>query len=195
MQRGLLRAASGILLGRGALAGVRALLEALFPQRPIQVVDRTEQLVPVTLGGRGFEGARLPMLLAGPTARIPRLNARLVLGATRLCPANPCDEGLVAPPPEVLVTIPASHGERRRYADAVRQMTEAVIPAGVRLRLRWSAWRAGQTSAAADALAVIDDATPLQVGSGQALGAARVGGRPRPRIGGDGVTHTPFRLL
>jgi hypothetical protein len=187
MQRGLLTAGRDILLNRGTVAGVRALLEALFPGRPIGIVDRTELLAPISLGGGNCDGSRLPALLVGPTARVPRLNARLVLGKTRLCPADPCDTGLVAPPPELLVSIPATEGERRDYEAAVRQMAEAVIPAGVRLRLRWTARHGRQPPLPHDWLTVVDGPMPLRLGEGQVLGGATLGGRRMPRFDADGI--------
>jgi phage tail-like protein len=200
MQRDLVKAARTILLRRGTVAGVRALAQALFPRRPITVFDRTEQLAPMTLGGGAAAGSRLPALLAGPTSRLPRLNARLVLNLTRLCPASPCDAGLVAPAPEVVVTIPATPGERQCYDAAVRQMIASVIPAGVRLRLRWTGWR--QRDAALqgavlpdDVLAIVAGPEPLRVGHGPALGMGHVAGRRRPRLSRDGTTAAETRML
>jgi phage tail-like protein len=195
MQRGLVKAAPDILLRRGTVAGVRALLEALFPGRPITVTDRAEQLAPITLGGGGCDGSRLPALLAGPTSRLPRLNARLVLGTTRLCPASPCDTGLVAPPSEVRVTIPATGTERRDYENAVRQMAEAMIPAGVILRLRWTAWHGRQGVLPEDWLTTVDAAVHLRLGDGQALGTARLGGRRVSRLNADGAVTATIGML
>ncbi|MFL5178788.1 MAG: phage tail protein [Microvirga sp.] len=120
-QRSLLKGARAILAGRGALAGVHALLNAIFGARRFVVVDRSEQLAPIALGGGGFSGSRLPAFLGGPSVRVPKLNARLVLGTTPLCTADTADASL-ARPPELLVVIPASGTERRRYGAAVRRM-------------------------------------------------------------------------
>jgi phage tail-like protein len=195
MQRDLLAAAPKILSGRGARRGLVALAEALFPGRAVRVQDRTRQLSAVTLGGGAFPGSRLPALLAGPSARLPMLNARLVLGGTPLRPANPCADGSIAPTPEVAVTIPASGRERRRHESTVRQMLEALIPAGVRLRLRWTEWSGTAGAAAAGLATSVVEPRPLHIGEGQALGAARVGGRRQPRIDRDGMTPVPHRLL
>lgn len=196
MQRKLVAAAGSILTRRGTRLGLLAMLEALFPDRPIRVFDRTEQLSPVMLGdGRAVPGGTLPALLAGPSMRIPRLNARLVLNRTGLCRTGACDDPLIAPPPEVLVSIPATGAERRRYRDAVAQMVEAMIPAGVRLRLRWTPWRRRRGALPEDVLTVVDAPEPLRMGDGQPLGGARVGGRRDARIDRGGITPTPHRLL
>jgi phage tail-like protein len=185
MQRSLVQAAPAILTGRGTLNGVRALLDALFGKRPFRIVDRTEQLIPIALGGGSFVGSRLPAYLSGPSRRIPRLNARLVLGKTPLCPVDPGASMSVERPPELLVVIPARGRERRRYGAAVRQMIEAMLPAGVRLRLRWTGLtRAGPGG---ELLATVAGADPLMLGAGPALGQARVGGDLDFRLREDGV--------
>ncbi|MFL5056207.1 MAG: phage tail protein [Microvirga sp.] len=185
-QRSLLKGARAILAGRGALAGVHALLNAIFGARRFVVVDRSEQLAPIALGGGGFSGSRLPAFLGGPSVRVPKLNARLVLGTTPLCTADTADASL-ARPPELLVVIPASGTERRRYGAAVQRMLEEMIPAGVRLRLRWTAMQQGLVDAA-DVVTVVAEPLPLRLGDGQALGAARLGSDGRLRLRDGGVT-------
>lgn len=179
MRRRLVGAAGALLVGRGTRGGLAALFGALFPDRPVRIVDRTHHLIPVALGGSGFAGSRLPALLTGPSPRVPRLNARLVLGGTPLSPAK--GDGRIAPMPEVLVSIPATGGERRRFETAVRQMAEAMMPAGVRLRLRWTPWRRRLGKVPSDWLAIAHDPRPLEIGD-DLLGRARVGGRRDPLI-------------
>ena len=196
MQLRLVKAAAAILERRGTRLGLLALFEALFPDRAVRVADRTEQLVPITLG-RGANGRRLPALLTGPSMRSPRLNARLVLGRTGLCRTNACADALLAPPPQVLVVIPASGNERRRYGDAVAAMAEAMLPAGVRLKLRWAPWRGAARPAGDGVLAMVDAPEPLALGTGPALGRARTGGTTAAaaRIDGQGMVPARHRLL
>ena len=182
----MLKGARAILAGRGSLAGVHALLNAIFGARRFVVVDRSEQLAPIALGGGGFPGSRLPSFLAGPSVRVPKLNARLVLGTTPLCSTDTGDASL-ARPPELLVVIPASGTERRRYGAALQRMLEEMIPAGVRLRLRWTAMQQGLIDAA-DVVTVVAEPLPLRLGDGQALGAARLGSDGRLRLRDGGVT-------
>ena len=172
MQRALVAAGPQILEARGTRAGLEALLRALFPHRPWRIVDRAADLLAMTLNI-----ATLPGLLLGPTSRQPKLNARLILNKTRLCPPSGGDNGLVRPPAEIAVTIPATLVERRKLGAALRQMLTALLPAGLTLRLGWSAWREGMTGAAADVLTVVDSPDDLRIARGQALGAARIGGR------------------
>jgi hypothetical protein len=134
-------------------------------------------------------------MLAGPSIRVPKLNARLVLNKTGLCPANACTDALIAPGPEVLVSIPASGREQQLYRDAVAQMLEAMVPAGVRVRLRWTIWRGHGSTRPADVLTDLSAPERLSLGIGPALGQARTGGRPAARLDGQGATPANHRLL
>lgn len=192
MQRRLVAAAAALLAGRGTRGGLAALFEALFPGRRVRILDRSIQFIPVALGGPGFEGSRLPALLTGPSPRMPRLNARLVLGETSLSRAE--GDGRLAPMPEVLVSIPATGAERRRFESAVRQMAEAMIPAGVRLRLRWTPWRGRQGRIPSDWLTVVDDPAPLRIGD-DPLGRATLTGRRDPRVDDASFGSAGHRLL
>jgi phage tail-like protein len=194
MRRALVQAAPGILAGRGTRAGLLALLRALFPNRPIQVDDRAELHSPMTLG-RGAAGRTLPALLSGPSARAPRLSARLVLGRTGLCATGACGELNIVPAPQVVVTIAATGGERRRYAAAVRAMAEAMVPAGVELRLRWSPWRRRDAPLPDDVITVLDAPEPFAIGQGDGLGKVRVGGRTDARLDSGGTVPAAHGLL
>jgi hypothetical protein len=189
MQRAVVKAAPEILEHRGTRRGLVELLGALLPGRPFRIVDRAASVLPTTLG----ESA-LPSLLMGPSRRVPKLNGRLVLGKTSLCPVGPSDDGMIVPVADVVVTIPATYTERRRLGAALRQMLEAMLPAGMRLTLRWTAWRTGMT-ATEDTISVIDSPVDLRIGSGQPLGNARIGGLRDPRIAADGIVPVGHRLL
>jgi phage tail-like protein len=192
MQRRLVEAAPAILARRGTRLGLVHMLEALFPGRPIRVIDRTEQLIPITLG-RGLGGRGLPALLSGPSARVPRLNARLVLKKTALCRTDACAELSIAPPPQVLIAIPGSRSERR-YGHAIAAMAEAMIPAGVRLRLTWTPRRGGSGPAPDDVLTIIEPPELIGLGDGPGLGRARIGGRAVARLDQHGVDPAANRL-
>jgi phage tail-like protein len=183
-RRGLLGASSEILAGRGTRAGILALLRALLGDRPYRVVDRTAQSIPITLGGGTAEGGRLPGFLAGPSARVPKLNARLVLGKTLMSAFKACDETGVTRGPSLLVAVPLRPAELRRFGEALRQMIEAMVPAGVRLELRWTEFG---LAAGGPVLSVMDDWPVMIPGAGMRPGAARLGGSSEPRLRGDGV--------
>jgi len=195
MQRRLVEAAPAILARRGTRLGLLAMLEALFPGRPVRVVDRTDLLIPLSLGRDGVGGSALPAMLSGPSARVPKLNARLVLGRTGLCRADACTDALIAPAPEILVSIPARVREQIRYRDAIAEMIEAMVPAGVRVRLRWTPWRGHGAVRPDDVLTMLDVPEPVRLGGGPALGRARTGGRAAARLDAEGNAPINQRLL
>lgn len=183
-QRRLLQAGARIIEWRGTRAGVRILLEALFGDRPFRVVDRTGRLAAVALGGGSFVGGRLPGFLQGASARTPKLNARLVLGRTPITDdGDPCRHPAVSRGPELLVVIPATEREQRRLGAAVRQMIEAVLPAGVRLTLRWT----GMAQARGGEVLSVLGEVRRQVLGGDPLGSAGLGGPGGSRMREGGI--------
>jgi hypothetical protein len=94
----------------------------------------------------------------------------------------------------VLIEIPASRSERRRYGHAIAAMAEAMIPAGVRLRLTWTPWRGGKGPAPADVLTIIEPPELIGLGDGPGLGRARIGGRAMARLYRHGVNLADNRL-
>lgn len=190
LQRALVAAGPKLLETRGTRAGIAALLEALFPNRPYRIVDLAAGLLATTLNA-----TTLPGLLLGPASRTPKLNARLVLNKTRICVRTDGDDGRVRPRAEVAVTIPSTFVERRKLGPALRQMLTALLPAGLTLKLDWSAWRDGMTNVSGDVLTIVDGPDDIKLDNGQALGAARVGGRRDPRIPPNGFVPVGHRLL
>ena len=118
-----------------------------------------------------------------------------MINRTGLCPTDACADPLIAPGPEVLVSIPARVREQRRFRDAVAQMVEAMVPAGVRVRLRWTPWRDHGAVDPGDVLTMIDAPERLSLGAGPALGRARTGGRAAARLDAEGMTAVGQRLL
>ncbi|OAH46521.1 hypothetical protein AX777_01245 [Sphingobium yanoikuyae] len=168
-QRAIIAAAPRLLAQRGARAAILTLLTATLGDRPYRVIDRTGEFAPVTLGGPTLGGSTLPALLAGPSAASPALNARLILGRTPLgCPGAPS----VSRAPELFVEIPAPPAETRRYRMVIEAMLGRLVPAGVRLRTRWTALAA----TGADVLTVLDDGRPIILGDARPLGIAPLGG-------------------
>ena len=182
-RQGLLRAAPAILAGRGTAKGVRALLVGVLGDRAYRVIDHTERQIPVTLGGNGFAGSRLPGLLEGPSQRVPTLNARLVLGRTPLGQIDPCNDVPALRGAQLRVIVPAVDEERRRLDTALRQMLEALMPAGVQLDLRWT----GLGAAGGELLATIESWPTLTLGAARP-GTAQLGGSREPRLREDGLS-------
>lgn len=179
MRRNLLSVAGQILASRGTRQGLLVMLRALFPGRAIRVRDRTEQLVPIILGSERIAGNALPRLLTGASVRIPKLNARLVLGRTALCTTDACDDAQFVASPQVLVEIPATPGEARRLRTAIEQMIEDMVPAGVRAVVRWLPFSRSAQSAD-DALVVLPAGGPMVLDGGLPIGSSPLAGRTKP---------------
>jgi phage tail-like protein len=183
-QRRLVVAAPALLAGRGTRRGVLALLQAVLGERGYRVIDRSEEFAPVTLGGDGLAGSRLPGFLNGPSIRTPMLSARLVLGRTALCPPDPDRPEQVARGAELLVEIPATGREQRRWGSAIERMIAEMVPAGVRLRIRWIDLN---IAASGDLPMIADPNRPLALGDPRPLGTVSLGGDRAPRLCEGGV--------
>jgi len=179
-QRRLVAAAPALLAGRGTRRGILALLEATLGERGYRVIDRSEEFAPVTLGGGGLTGSRLPGFLTGPSIRTPMLSARLVLGRTALCPPDPGRPEQVARGAELLVEIPATGREQHRWGIAIERMVAAMVPAGVRLRVRWIDLN---TAPAGDLPPIADTTRPLALGDPRPLGTISLGGDRTLKLG------------
>ena len=178
-QRRIVVAAPALLAGRGTRRGVFALLQAALGDRSYRVVDRSEEFAPVTLGGPGRAGSRLPGFLTGPSIRTPMLGARLVLGRTALCPPDPGRPEQVTRGAELLVEIPATGREQRRWGEAIERMIAEMVPAGVRLRIRWVDLN---IAAAGDLPMIADPHRPLALGDPRPLGTVGLGGDRAPML-------------
>jgi phage tail-like protein len=183
-QRRLVVAAPALLAGRGTRRGVLALLQAVLGERGYRVIDRSEEFAPVTLGGDGLTGSRLPGFLNGPSIRTPMLSARLVLGRTALCPPDPDRPEQVSRGAELLVEIPATGREQRRWGNAIERMIAEMVPAGVRLRIRWIDLN---IAASGDLPMIADPNRPLALGDPRPLGTVSLGGDRAPRLREGGV--------
>lgn len=171
-QRRLVAAAPALLAGRGTRRGVFTLLQAALGDRDYRVIDRSEEFAPVTLGGAGLAGSRLPAFLTGPSIRTPMLSGRLVLGRTALCPPDTGRPEHVSRGPELLVEIPATGLDQRRWGSAIERMVAEMVPAGVRLRIRWI----DRNAAVGDLPMIADVARPLALGDPRPLGTVSLGG-------------------
>ncbi|MDB5678533.1 phage tail protein [Sphingomonas bacterium] len=183
-QRRLVAASPVLLASRGTRRGVLALLEAVLGERTYRVTDRSAEFAAVTLGGGGLDGSRLPGFLTGPSIRTPMLSARLVLGRTALCPSGPDRPEHVSRGAELLVEIPGTGRERRRWGAAIERMVGELVPAGVRPVVRWIDPHA---AASGDLLLIAANPHPLALGDPRPLGAISLGGDHALKLGDGGV--------
>jgi len=191
VKRRLLEAAPALLEQRGTRGGLQALFAALLPTGRARIVDTAIEHGFVSLAGRGCRGARLPALLAGWRCDSIVLNQKACIGIGRLGPAtNPVDSvswlmGLI----EVEVT--ATPAERRAWSAWLPTLIAAMMPLTAQLQLRWNTSalpavpRLGNSLLLDHSLSLAAE-PPLRLGSGAALGNARLSGLAGVTLSGAG---------
>lgn len=140
-KRALLRAAAALTASRGTRAGLAALLEALFPGTPprYRITDVDVDFGFASLGGRDCCGSALPAVLAGLPRSATVLSRRTILGAARLpCAGNePSATARLAG--NLRVDLQLDSKERLRVQKWLARLIESMVPAGMRVSLRWHA--------------------------------------------------------
>jgi phage tail-like protein len=189
-KRRLLQNAGGVLDARGTRRGLRLLLEALVGDAGrVRITDFTVDHPPLGLGGHGRRGAPLPMLLAGPSARMAVLNGKSVIGRTRLAcegeDANPLGNIV----PTIGISVTATRRAIAELQPLLMRVLERYVPAGVKVSIRWSAVAPG----GGDDGDLLDANGPGRVGRDASLGRTVLAGRSRGRID-DGGLGVGFRL-
>jgi phage tail-like protein len=170
-KRAIATRAADLANGRGTRAGLEALLESLMPGRPrrFRVSDGTADFGMVMLGGTGCAGSRLPAILGGLPATATELGNKAILGRARLpCPGSENGAGRLVG--HIRVDVAATAEERARWQPWLRNLIEDMVPATVRVRLRWLSAAAFRPEPELD-----DDGLEL-------------GPPPTPHLGTDAVT-------
>jgi phage tail-like protein len=182
-KRRILSRASELSAGYSTRAGLEAFLECIIPGRPrrFRVSDSTAQYGLATLGGDSSDGSRLPAVLAGLPRTMAAIGSNSVLGKARLtCPETPESAHLLG---RVRVDIAASAEERGAWEPWLQRLIETLIPATVRVVIRWLP----QNSLRIDRIdgdSRLEDQPAALLGSAAVAGAARLGGRARTTLPG-----------
>lgn len=138
-KRALVRAAARLAAQRGTRAGLSTLLESLFPGAPprFHITDVDVDFGFVALGGGACCGSALPAVLAGLPRTATVLSRKTILGQARL----PCEGYEPSATARLLgnlrVDLAVSAAERRRCEGWLARLVEAMVPANVRVELRW----------------------------------------------------------
>jgi phage tail-like protein len=138
-KQALVSAAARLAAGRGTRAGLTTLLESLFPGEParFRLTDLDVDYGFAALGGGACRGTALPAVLAGLPRSAAVLNRRAILGAARL----PCEgvqpsatTGLAG---RLRIDLAVGSAERTRSQPWLARLIESVVPANLRVELRW----------------------------------------------------------
>ncbi|HEV8334459.1 MAG TPA: phage tail protein [Steroidobacteraceae bacterium] len=171
-KRALVRAAAQLASQRGTRAGLATLLGSLFPGMPprFRITDVDVDFGFVALGGGTCCGSALPAVLAGLPRTATVLSRKTILGQARL----PCEgyepSATARLSGNLRVDLAVSAAERRRSERWLARLVEAMVPANVRVELRWHLPR----GTSFDGLGELP-ATPLaHLGSDAITGVARL---------------------
>jgi len=193
IKRALLNHAAPLLAQRGTRAGLATLLGLLLPQGSFKIIDVAVDVGFASLGGGHCLGSRLPALLAGLPADAAALSRKAVLGMARLsCPdADPTStarfRGLLR------IDLLASHAERQALEALLPGLLAAVLPAGLRLEIRWRAGTDIRFDNRLGAGIILDDPSPRRLGEDARLGRTTLAAGRRLRLAETGLSLS-FRL-
>lgn len=173
-KRAVMLHAAALASGRGTRAGLETLLEALLPAAPgeprrFRIVDVAVDLGLAIAGSAGCPGSALPAVIAGLPRSALVLNKQAEIGRARLpCPGAPQEDIATRLLGHVRVDVAASAEERGRWEPWLASLLSEMLPATLRLRLRWI--------------------SPASLRRGDRLdGTLELVDRPAPRLGTDAI--------
>lgn len=191
IKRRLLEAAPALLEQRGTRGGLQALFGALLPAHRARITDIGVEHGFVLLGSAGSPGTRLPALLSGWRGNSMVLNRKAIVGRGRLGPAADAPDGSSWLAGLIEVEVSATPAERHAWSAWLPTLVAAMTPVTAQLQLRWSTC-ALRAMPRLDGSLLLDDSLrlgeepPLRLGSGAALGHARLSGLGGVTLGGAG---------
>ncbi|BBU33472.1 hypothetical protein BTHE68_72060 (plasmid) [Burkholderia sp. THE68] len=177
-KRALLARAETITAARGTRSGLEALLDCLMPddmRRRFRVVDFTTDFGMAKLASGHCEGGRLPAVLGGLPTSATELGAKAVLGHARLPPAGEIQSdasrrfaGCVR------IDMKANAHEQADWEPWLAALLGDMVPANVRVRLRWLGVSAPDVPLLDDF--VLDDPPEPHLGDDAVTGVTRLPG-------------------
>jgi phage tail-like protein len=138
-KRALLNSAARLGGQRGTHAGLATLLDCLFPGSPprFRITDVDVDYGFISLGGGTCRGTALPAVLAGLPATATVLSRKTILGQA-LLPCKGQEPSATAHlAGNLRVDVTASNAERRAAQKWLAPLIDAMVPANLRIDLRW----------------------------------------------------------
>lgn len=139
-KRAIVKNAEALGMARGTRAGLKTLLDCLFPENSrYRLVDFTVDFGMAMVGGESCVGSTLPALLGGLPSSAARLDVQATLGSMRL----PCD-GVEADPfarfvGRLRVEVAASRAEREQWQPWLADVLGLMVPLTTQLSIHWLA--------------------------------------------------------
>jgi phage tail-like protein len=179
-KRAVMRRANQILSARGTRAGLEALLEALMPGDPrkFRVIDYARDYGFAMVGGKALAGSALPSVLAGLPSSALALGRKAFLGRSRLPCGAPTDTGLTGVLRHLAIHVEATAAERGAWEPWLADLVSVVVPANVRVRVRWMSPAVRARHDRLDGTLTLDDAPSPHLGTDAVIGLAQL---PRDR--------------
>lgn len=193
LKRSILGKAALLLAHRGTRAGLETLLLLLFPQGKFRVIDVNVDVGLATLGGEHCVGSALPALLSGLPAHSAALSRKALLGSARLTCPNEDPTGIARFMRLLRIDIIASMTERKIMEPVLPGLLAAVVPAGLRIEIRWRAGTDLRLSRRLGEGIILDDPSARRLGQDARLGQLALASGGHLRLEGT-VLNPGFRL-
>lgn len=138
-KRALLNSAARLAEQRGTREGLATLLECLFPGSPprFRITDVDVDYGFIALGGKKCRGTALPGVLAGLPATATVLSRKTILGRARLPCAGQEPSATAHLAGRLRIDLTTSSAEIRAAQKWLSQLIDAVVPANLRVDVRW----------------------------------------------------------
>lgn len=196
VKRRMLQGGAQLLNLRGTRAGLLWLLKLLFPERKTHVTDINADLGFTVLGSSKQPGlgSSLPTVLTGLPANGAVLSRRATLGCMQLNKAADSDLLGVAPLMGLIrVEIGGDKAADSDLAVLLPKLIEKMIPAGLRVDIRWQPQTLLRASRKLDQGFILDNPSPRQLNKNAQLGLLVLGGGRHQRLPETGL-GLGFRL-
>ena len=187
IKRRILNNAAQLLNHRGTRAGLERLLRLLFPDGKTRVIDVNVDMGIAILGGSGYPGSALPALLSGLPADAAVLSRRAVLGHARLATEDSDPVGIAPFMGWLRIEISAGNRDRADLEALLPRLLSAMIPAGLRVDIRWRPDGGLGVSQRLDDGFILDNPGPRQLGRDARLGLLVLAGGRHTRLAGSGL--------
>lgn len=193
LKQSLLRNGASLLASRGTRRCLDLLLKILLPKATVRVIDANIDYGVVLLGGGRCTGSALPAILTGLAPSSAVLSRRTILGKARLAGDASDPVGVVPFIGFLRIDIAAGDEERRAVEDVLQALVLTVIPAGMRLRIRWLPELYGRSGQTLDHDFVLDNPGARRIGVDARLGLLVLAGVCHTRLTKTGIA-VGFRL-
>jgi phage tail-like protein len=174
-KRTITMSAARLAAERGTRRGLEALLDCLIPGEPkrYSISDVDVDFGLATLGGDGCAGSGLPAVLSGLPRTAAVLSTKTILGQARLpCPGQPVDT-TARFLGHLRVDLTATADEQRSWTQWIGALIEAMIPASMRLSIRWRSPAMQSTDLSEDGFVLLPAPEP-HLGTDAITGYARL---------------------